>query len=236
MSWSEKHIEKFDEWMDRRNRNGTDKPFDASDPAEKELQEDMQLLRNASRVQDLEEKMALLKELGNARTGQRTAVTRRLWMRRVSAAAAVLLLVAAGWWMTRPTDTQRMLAEYTLPPIDNVVGVRGDADQLTKAMQAYDTGDFAEASSLFRQVDLTNQEPVYQLYFGHSLITEEQCSAGIASLENYLAGSDLQFADEAWFLVALGAKCVGDAEKFDEAVREVNLELQSRLNRINNAF
>ena len=140
MSWEKEHIDKIDEAIRKYGSQWRDKiKSDSSDPAVHEAQEELDLIMDALRLDDLEQKRQMLVEFDHTLPAR----TRRLWLRPryLSTAAAVLVLVAAGIWLfgpdqaASPADMQAPLVAF-MPWEGAIEGeaVDGLTSQLSQAL------------------------------------------------------------------------------------------------------
>lgn len=126
----------------------------------------------------------------------------RTWA--VGIAASVVLVVVAYWLWPRPTEGEKLFAQY-FEPYPNVImpTVRGDLEPdttlMAKAYRAYDREDYQSAISLFEQLKAKDEGTL--LYLGNSYLAIGQTQQAVALFLKLK--SDYHVFDEQaeWYLV-----------------------------------
>jgi tetratricopeptide (TPR) repeat protein len=170
------------------------------------------------------------------------AISRRGWIKWVGAAAAMLVTAPFVWWKSQPSSPYAHLAE--VPPLEHDSLLRvasGDAQSLLlfrAAADAYDRGDFREASGKADQIIGANprhssaifvkgmaEYRMGRLIEAYRLI---QLSESIRPKSDYRCWVALQFALLTGDIVGIRKECqhVDGHERYRDRARRIMTEVQ----------
>ncbi|MCR9101102.1 MAG: hypothetical protein NXI25_14170 [bacterium] len=175
-------------------------------------------LGDDSRLQEAVEKHRLAHQLTSAYAAERTrgqvaeafnayrkqksgrVIPMRRW---AAAAAAVLVLLAAGYWMvSSPQQSASALAtSYFEPYPDRVTTMGSDADALTEAMAAYNTGRYEDALTRFGALpEGTLQVELLNLYTGTAALQSGQLDLAEQALAQTARSATAYAPAGKWYL------------------------------------
>jgi tetratricopeptide (TPR) repeat protein len=200
MSYTEKHIDQVDSYLSRSGGNGDSKSHlskeEENDPSFKEALKDVEMLRQATRLERLQGKLDMLKEYESEikaeadaqeeGTAKVVSLSRRRWVMGIAAGVLILVAVAVGLFTSGSETPNDFMAYLSEKPI-NIITERSlnDAQYIMRAMAYFEIDNYDSATEEFQKSDLPDSHNS-QMYFGYSLMRIGKYSEGIAVLEKYL--------------------------------------------------